>query len=128
MVVLADEHVDPEIIRFLHDRGHDARSVRRTPLRGQPDEALAEAADQLGGIVLTWNHRDFSQLISRRPPLNYDPYPNAGRLSFVCPEPMGPRRLCELIEDIEHEYRVVLARRERRLIMVIGDTWFRIDR
>lgn len=128
MRFLADEHVPPPVIAFLRDRGHVVDSVRGSPLRGEADEVIAKAAHESSAIVVTWNHRHYAELISRRPPLNRDRFPNAGRLSFVCPEPLGRRRLEALLDDIEHEHRIVQARRDKRLIMVIGDTWFRINR
>lgn len=128
MPLLIDEDVPQAVSEFLRERGHNVQMVRGSPLEREADAVLAKAVIEARGIVVTWNHRHFSQLIDRRPPLNYTRFPNVGRLSFVCPHAMGLKRLRELIEDIEREYQLVQERRDRRLIMVIGDTWFRIDR
>ena len=126
--LLIDEDVPQAVLEFLRGRGHDVQLAREPPLASADDEAVARAASAVQAIVVTWNHRHYSQLISRVPPLNYLRFPHAGRISFVCPHSMGAKRVREVIADIEHEYLVVQARRDRRLIMVVGDTWFRIDR
>ena len=89
---------------------------------------IVEAANADAAIVVTWNHRHCSQLIARVPSLNVLQFPLAGRINSVCPQAMGEKQLRETIDGIEHEYVVVQARRDRRLIMVIGDTAFRVDR
>ncbi len=128
MRLFIDEDVPEPVAELLRRRGHDVRPVRGTRLEGADDEVIAEAANADAAIVVTWNHRHFSHLIARVPPVNVLQFPFAGRISFVCPHAMGEKRLRETIDDIEHEYVVVQGRRDRRLIMVIGDTWFRVDR
>jgi predicted nuclease of predicted toxin-antitoxin system len=128
MRLVIDEDVPEQVAELLRRRGHDVRPVRGTPLEGADDDVIAEAANVDAAIVVTWNHRHFSHLIARVPPLNVLQFPLAGQISFVCPRAMGEKRLRETLDDIEHEYVVVQSRRDRRLIMVIGDTWFRVDR
>jgi hypothetical protein len=53
---------------------------------------------------------------------------NLGRISFKCNESRGRSRVETVIESIEFEYEQCVKRRDPRLIMEIGESYFRVHR
>ena len=128
MLLLIDENVPNSVVEFFKERSHDVRLVRDLFPGGIPDPVIARVGDELGAIVVTWNHRDFKALASRIPKGNVQLFRRLGRVNFRCHEARGRQRLEQLIESIEFEYAQVQKQRDRRLMIEIGETSFRIIR
>ena len=128
MLLLVDENVPDSITTFLRQRGHDVHLVRDSGLKGEPDTYVARAANEIGAIVITFNHRHFAQLIARKAQAGKIRFPNCGRISFRCDEAQGLERLREFMEDIEREYVVAQSRPDKRVILSISANWFSIER
>jgi predicted nuclease of predicted toxin-antitoxin system len=128
MLLLIDENVPNSVAEFFRERSHDVRLVRDLFPGGTPDPVIAVAGDELGAIVVTWNHRDFKKLAARIPKDNVQRFRRLGRINFRCHEARGLHRLEQLIEWIEFEYAQVVKLRDHRLMIEIGETSFRIIR
>lgn len=128
MLLLIDENVPNSVVEFLRQRGHDTRHVRDLFPNGTPDPIIATLGDELGAIVVTWNHKDFKRLASTVPDGNRQRFRRLGRISFRCRESRGRQRVEDLIEWIEFEYAQVQSRRDRRVMIEISDTTLRIIR
>ena len=62
MKLLADMHISPDTVSFLHDLGHDAIRVADVLPATAPDEEVIEFAIRSGRTVLTQD-LDFSALV-----------------------------------------------------------------
>jgi len=127
MRLLIDENVPRSVTEFFRERGHDIRLVSDLFPSGTPDPVIAKLGDELGAIVVTWD-RDFRRVVSRVPSGARQEFRRLGRISFRCSEARGRQRAEELIEWIEFEYAQVQKRRDKRLIIEISDTAFRVVR
>ncbi len=129
MLLLIDEHVPDSITNLFRERGHEVRLVRDSGLKGEADHLIAKAANELGAIVVTFNHRHFATLIARRPTAREGiRYPNAGRISFRCQEAVALQRLHDFIDDIELEHAMMQGKSDSRVIIAISDNWFSKER
>ncbi len=128
MLFLIDENVPQSVAAFFRSRGHDVRLVTEFILPGTPDPVIASAADQLSAIVVTWNHKHFKALAAKIPEDNVQRFRNLSRVNFRCPESQGRHRAEAVIDAIEFEYRQAQNRRDKRLLMEIGQTAYRVLR
>ena len=127
MLLLIDENVPNSVAEFFRERGHDVRLVRDLFPSGTPDPVITKLGDELAAIVVNWD-RDFRRNVARVPVGNRQRFRKLGRISFRCSEARGRKRVEELIEWIEFEYNQVQQRRDKRLIVEITDTSFRVVR
>src|SRR5687768_11733006 len=95
ILLLIDENVPESVTIYLRERGHDVRHVRDLSLAETPDPIIAAAADKLGAIVVTWNHRDFKKLVARAPKEGQAVLRRAGRINFRCDEAKGRYRVAQ---------------------------------
>lgn len=90
MKLLLDEMWAPAIAEALRDRGHEVVAMAERPdLRGMPDEAIFEAAQAAGLVIVTENVVDYRPLAAAavragraHPPLIFTSnraYPRANR-------------------------------------------------
>src|SRR5689334_3342139 len=100
MILVADEHIPPQIVAHLRGRGHAIHLVTQSTIKGEADEVVCALAEQLGGIVLTFNHRHYARLLARIPQSGTPRFPTAGRISFTCAANEALGRLQAVIEDI----------------------------
>ncbi|MEA2641644.1 MAG: hypothetical protein QOF51_3038 [Chloroflexota bacterium] len=128
MLILADENVPDSVAEFFRERGHEVHLVRELFLGGTPDPVIARIGDEMGAIIVTWNHKDFKHLAARIPSGEAARLRNLGRISFRCNEAHGRRRAEELIDLIEFEYAQVQQRHDRRLMIEILESVFRVIR
>lgn len=77
---------------------------------------------------MTWNHRDFKKLVSRVPQVGHAVLRNAGRINFRCDESKGRYRVEQVIESIEFEYEAAQTRGDKRLMVEVLTTSFRVIR
>jgi predicted nuclease of predicted toxin-antitoxin system len=126
--LLIDEDVPQSVVDFLQERGHEAILVREILLPGAADPVIAAIGDELEAIIVTWNQKDFRRLASRTPPRTGRAFRRLGRISFRCHESRGRSRLEQVIESIEFEYQQSLKLSDSRLIMEVGETYFRVLR
>ncbi len=117
MLLLIDEHVPDSITKLLRNRGHDVRLVRDSGLKGEVDPLIAKAANEIGAIVVTFNHRHFATLIARNSTASRNRFPRAGRISFRCPEVVALERLRQFIGIIESEHAALLGEEDSRVII-----------
>ncbi len=134
IVFVIDEDVPLSVAKFFRNRGHEVHLVKQSTFEGEPGEIIVKLADRIsresgkGVVLVTWNHRHFARLISRRPQLNNLRYRVLGRLSFLCSRAVALKRLNETIDDIEREYQLCQTRNDKRLIMTIDELRFSIER
>lgn len=104
----------------LAARGHEVIYLRDVALRQTDDPVLNAHAEALHAVVVTWNDKDFRDDNPRRPEHNQLRYRRAGRLTFrKCTEPLGIKRVAQLMEEIEFNYARALQRRDTRFMMEI---------
>lgn len=127
MLLLIDENVPDSVATFFRDRGHGIKLVRDLFPSGTPDPIIAKLGDELQAIIVTWD-RDFRRLASRLPAGTRQRFRRLSRISFRCSEAHGRRRVEELIESIEFEFAQVQKRRDKRLLIEITETTFRLTR
>lgn len=127
MLLLVDENVPQSVADFFRARGHDVRLVRDLFPSGTPDPIIAKLGDELAAIVVTWD-TDFRRLAARVPAGQRQRFRRLGRITFRCSESRGRTRAEDLIEWIEFEYEQVQKKRDKRLIVEITETSFRVLR
>ncbi|HEY7031833.1 MAG TPA: DUF5615 family PIN-like protein [Thermomicrobiales bacterium] len=127
MVLIIDENVPDQVADFFRERGHLVIQVRDFLDVGVSDESVASRADELMAVVVTWD-RDFKRLVGRVPIGERLRFRRLGRSSFDCRPERGRRRAEQLIDYIEFAYEVESRRRDRRLIVEITETSFRVVR
>lgn len=128
MRLLIDENVPRSVVDLFAERGHDVILVRDRLLPGTPDPVVAAIGDEMGAIIVTWNRKDFRALASRYSVSSGRSLRNLGRIIFRCNEAHGRRRLAEFIELIEFEYEQSQSRRDKGLMVEIGESYFRLQR
>ena len=60
--VYTDEHIMPDLVQILRQRGHAAQSAQEASLRGRSDEEHLAYATSNGMAILTFNRDDFERL------------------------------------------------------------------
>lgn len=115
-------------LTFFRERGHDVRLVWDVLPRGTPDQIVALLGDELNAVVVTWNHKDFKRLASRIPEGGRQRFRGLGRLTFRCSEARGRQRIEALIEWVEFEYTQAQKSPDKRLMLEIGDSYYRSNR
>jgi predicted nuclease of predicted toxin-antitoxin system len=128
MLLLIDENVPDSVARLFAEHGHDVRLVRDLFPGGTPDPIIAKLGDEMAAIIVTWNHKDFKRLTARVPVDLPRSLRSLGRISFRCSEVNGRRRAEELMEWIEFEYEQTQKRRDKRLMIEIMESNFRVIR
>jgi hypothetical protein len=126
MLLLIDEDVPDSVASFFRERGHDVRLVRDLFLPATPDPVIAALGNELGAIIVTWNHKDFKKLAAQIPIGQCQRFRNLGRINFLCRETRGRQRAEANIESIEFEYHQAQRRPDRRLLIEITETSFRV--
>jgi predicted nuclease of predicted toxin-antitoxin system len=127
MVLIIDENVPERVADYFRERGHVVIHVRDFLRIGVTDESIANRADELAAVIVTWD-RDFKKLVARVPIGERLRFRRLGRISFDCRPEHGRRRAEQLIEYIEFAYEVESRSRDRRLIVEITETSFRVVR
>jgi predicted nuclease of predicted toxin-antitoxin system len=126
MPLLIDENVPESVTNFFRDRGHRVRHVRDEFLPGTPDPVIAVAGDQLGAVVVTWNHRDFKKLAAKVPKGGAAGLKRLGRINFRCDESKGLLRVQQVIEHIESAYQLAQGKKDKRLLVEVTTTSVRV--
>ena len=126
MLLLIDENVPDSVAQFFRERGHDVRLVRDLFLPGTADPVIASVGNDLGAIIVTWNHKDFKKLATQIPIGHRQRFRNLGRINFRCNEVQGRRRAESNIESIEFEFMQAQKRPDKRLLIEISDTSLRV--
>lgn len=127
MLLLVDENVPQSVADFLASRGHDVRLVRELLPAQTPDQVVAIVGDALAAIIVTWD-KDLRRLAARMPLGSQGRFRRLGRISFRCRESRGLQRIKEVIESLEFEYAQVQKRADKRLIVVVTETSFSVNR
>jgi predicted nuclease of predicted toxin-antitoxin system len=127
MRLLIDENVPDSVSKFLRERGHEVDLVRDSLGQMTPDEFVAWVGDDLGAIVVTID-KDFKSLVSRMPTFGRRRFTALGRISLRCRETQALSRMQEFIEEIEREYDRLQGRSDKRLIVEITGSSYRIIR
>lgn len=128
MRLLIDEDVPEAITIFLRGRGHVVEHVRDLCLNQTPDQVIDAVAERMGAIVVTFNHADFKRLAARVPRGGQGAFRKLGRVNFKCRHDRGLKRIQQVIDAIEMEYRHVQALRDKRLMIEIKESNFTIVR
>ena len=128
MRFLIDENVPTSVSELLAKRGHEVILSREVLAEGVSDDIVAAYASANELIVVTWNAKDFIRLIGRRPTDNHNKRRNAGLLCLTCNETRGAQRLEEVIDLIEYEHKRAGSRKDRRVIIDVGQDFVRIVR
>lgn len=125
--LLIDENVPASVARFLREHGHEVRFVQHEFARGTEDAVIARVASELSLVVVTWNHRHFKALAARRKKTGPS-YPGMGLIAFACEEAEGTTRVALFLHLIEAEYEHRQSTPDRRLLVEIGPSYFRVLR
>ena len=128
MHLLVDENVPDSVAQFFKERGHTVTLVRDILPRGTPDQIVALVGDELRAVIVTWNHKDFKRLASRIPEKGRQQFRNLGRITFRCSEAHGRQRLEALIEWVEFEYGQAQKTPDKRMMLEIGESYYRSNR
>ena len=127
MRLLIDENVPEGVAELFRQRNHQVIYVRDTFGKSTPDHVIAAMDDRMEAVVVTWD-ADFKRLIGRAPMGSKAAFRKLGRISFKCSYPQGRARAEEFIEYIEREFQLMKTRADRRLLLEIGNSYFRILR
>jgi predicted nuclease of predicted toxin-antitoxin system len=127
LILLMDNNVPDRVSDFLRERGHDVRLVRDLFPSGTADIVILAWANEQSAIVVT-HDRDFHRLIQRAQTHYRDRAHKAGRISLLGLEMNARKRVEDFIESIEFEHLQVQQILDKRLIVEITDSAFRIVR
>ena len=127
MRLLIDEDVPQSAIDFLRERGHEVIEVREQVLPATADEVIALLGEEVDAIVVTCNARHFKHLISKVPHGARRQFRRVGRIAMECSQAQVRSRLEALIESIEFEYTQAQRRNDKRVMIEIGNTVFRVQ-
>ena len=112
----------------FREHGHEVVYVRHILPRGTADTIVSVSGDIMGAVRVTWD-KDYRMLPRRAAEVGQKTrFQRLSRISFNCPEPMGRSRLQQLMPSLEFEWRQVQASQDRRLLVVISERSFRIER
>src|SRR5262245_30027443 len=127
MYVIIDECFGAHRFReFFEARGHRAEGVGTAFPQGTPDPSILAFAGEQAAVLVTRDN-DYKARKERVSGQGAG-FRRAHRIVFVsCDGPKAMRRLEELIEDIEREYRYH-CERDRRMTMWITGGNFRVER
>lgn len=128
MRFISDQMVPEGIVDFLGDRGHEVLAVRDHLSPKASDLAIAQAANALAAIVITWNVKHFQKVICRAPRGEHIRFRNAGLLSMYGPEAKGLPRMRQSIEVIEFEFGHLQTLPDKRFFVEIDSVGIRIVR
>jgi hypothetical protein len=126
IVFLIDENVPDSVVPFLRDRGHTVHLSREVLAAGTKDPVIAKAGDLLTAVVITFNHKHFKSLVARAPMKERQKFRNLGRISLLCSAPRTLTRIEKFIEAIEFHYQQAQKQQDKRLIIELGDSFFRV--
>lgn len=127
MRLLIDENVPDSVAQFFFERGHEIVFARDLLPRGTPDQVIAVLGNELDSIIVSWD-QDFLGLVSRAPTRTRRRLRRLGRITYKCRYLNGRRCTEDLIEWIEFEFNQAQRRRDRRMLIQIGESFFRIER
>jgi hypothetical protein len=128
LLLVIDVNVPERLTEAFVDRGHSTVIVRRMIGGRALDKKVAALADELGGVVVTWD-KDFTQIIARTSRVDRQRFRRAGCISFVgCSYHIGAARALRLMPSIEFEHAQVQRERDKRLIMTIRSHSFTVER
>jgi len=128
MALLIDENVPDSVAEFFRLRGHEVIFVRDILPRGTPDPIVALLGNELNAVVVTWNHKDFKLLASRIPEGGRQRFRSLGLITFRCSEARGRQRLEALIDWVEFEYAQAQKSPDKRMMLQIGESFYRSNR
>jgi predicted nuclease of predicted toxin-antitoxin system len=127
MIVVIDENVPVEVADYLRQRGHTVILLRDFHMLGAADREIAALAEERAAVVVTMD-RDFKQLVTRVPEGQRRQFRRLGRISLDCKPTSARRRVEQLIRSIEFEHAEAQAGQDRRLIVEITETTYRVIR
>ena len=127
MYVIIDECFGAyQFVDFFKNRGHRAEGVGTAFPRSSPDPSILAFAGQESAVLVTRDN-DYKTLKERASGQVF-PIRRAHRVVFQsCDGPKAMRRLEDLIEDIEREYRYHCERKMRMTMWITGQG-FRVER
>ena len=94
---------------------------------GTVDPVIAKLGEEIQAVVVTWD-KDFRAFVRRIPRGSKLRFRRLSLIAFRCKETNGLARIADLIESVEFEYEQAQKRGQRRLIIEIGDSYFRVHR
>ncbi len=117
LLFLTDQNVPEAIGRTLTGRGHDVRRVRDEMSADAADPEVAEAAMQSSRILVSWDKDFFAQRFQK------PRFARLVRIGMSGPEPLGARRLDEVMDLLEFCFeraagRAILVRIDQTRFMV----------
>ncbi len=126
MKIFIDQCVPDSAGRAFQQMGHEVVYLREKIAASSPDPLVAAVAEANNAILVSLDG-DFKKIAQRR---------GIGRrglrdLSFIklsCRESRAAERVAIAMSLIEHEWRLALASRDRRLFMEISDSVIRTNR
>jgi predicted nuclease of predicted toxin-antitoxin system len=127
LLFVYDEGVPLDVAEMLRKHGHKAEYIRDHVPPGSPDPLVATVAENLKGILLSWDG-DFDKIAPRVAQGQRARFRKLSRIWMRCREPQGAERLEGALELVVSEFALAMLRADQRLMMQIGNTWIRIDR
>lgn len=115
MRLLIDENVPRSVAEVFRAHGHEILFVKYVLGEGTPDPAIAQHAEAINAIVVTWNHKHFQRWVTRAT----QGQRQAGRISFKLDEARGAQRAEQCMELIEAEYALAQRRKDKRVLIEI---------
>lgn len=125
MSLLIDENVPDSVATFLRERGHTVHLSRDILAQGTKDPVIAKLGDHMTSIIVTFD-KDFKKLASRVSAGERQRFRHLGRISLLCPAPRTLERVTKFIDAIEFHYEQALQQPDKRLIIELGDSYFRV--
>ena len=129
MSFLLDEMMPSAVHRLIDDRGHVSHWSRDILRTSAPDDQVADVANRLRAVLLTYNKKDFNKLAARHPPVgNQHRLRHLSIIYFTCREPDAAARMEQFFDLIELELESAERRADRRTFIEVGGTFLKVVR
>ena len=117
-----DQDVPDSIGNFLTERGHDLKRLREVIATDSPDPIVATTAREAGWVLVTFNWKDFRNIIHRERAIQFNgenpthrDLKTLRRLEFNCHQVDGLVRLEIYIDLVEQELENALPNVDARI-------------
>ncbi len=127
MKFLLDQCVPASVERVLSEAGHTAIWVRNVLPTDAPDEIVATASENADAVLVSMD-KDFKKIAPRVLIGHRARFRTLSRVSLDCIEPHAAARFRQAMSLVEAEFHLASQRSDRRMIVLIGESYIRTNR
>lgn len=126
MQFLLDENVPVSVADVLRRHGHTVEFVREILPPTSPDPMVATVSEEIGTVLIS-HDKDFRS-IAPRIPVGRRRFRRLSRIALTCSEPQAAQRMEKAMSLVETEYEIAQQSQDKRMIVVIGNSFIKTER